>query len=296
MRHSDLKDRMDFDHVVSILPGGRIEDGPDGIHAPDLFCTDEEDYVREAEREGWSLLSGYTGQYGYSGVLLHSSEFIGGGLAEHILTNPGLYVAMVAECDPEECGCGWEEECECQSEEECTCACTCETEPAGWAVAFRPMIRPSGAYRCPCCGDDFYGTAYVCDECDGSGCEQTFNGSGEVGFWECDRTDTDDIPEITPADAGTWLDGSQGWHNSYRVVDRAESYGFTVPPEYTAALADYRENGPSASEDSWEAMCGHGELSDMATDYLQERAPEGYIFEWDMGEFSLIPESEADRF
>ena len=104
------------------------------------------------------------------------------------------------------------------------------------------------------------------------------------------------IPTITPDDAGTWLSGHMGWHNTYRVVDRAESYGFTVPPEYAEALADFRENGHSASEDVWEAINGQGELSDMATDYLQERAPEGYVFLWDAGEFSLVTESEAEMF
>lgn len=100
------------------------------------------------------------------------------------------------------------------------------------------------------------------------------------------------IPEITPDDAGTWLDGCHGWHNAYRVVDRATDYGFVIPPEYVDALADYRVNGPGASEGNWEAMIGQGELSDMATDYLQERAPAGYAFVWDCGEFSLIRECQ----
>lgn len=104
------------------------------------------------------------------------------------------------------------------------------------------------------------------------------------------------MAKITPADAGTWLDGHMGWHNAYRVIDRATEYGFVVPPEYADALDDYRENGTSATDDNWEAVNGHGELSDMATDYLQERAPEGYVFEWDCGEFSLIPESESGAF
>lgn len=97
-----------------------------------------------------------------------------------------------------------------------------------------------------------------------------------------------ELPKITAADAGCWLDGSQGWHNAYRVVDRAEGYGFTVPPEYATALYRYRTNGHGAHEDDWEAVNGQGELSDMATDYLQERAPEGFEFHWDAGELSLV--------
>lgn len=103
-------------------------------------------------------------------------------------------------------------------------------------------------------------------------------------------------PAITPDMAGCWLDGSMGWHNSYRVVDRATEYGFTVPTEYAYALADYRANGHECSEDNWETVCGQGGLTDMATDFLQERAPDGYVFEWGMGEFSLIPESESESF
>ena len=103
-----------------------------------------------------------------------------------------------------------------------------------------------------------------------------------------------DIPKITAAMTGTWLSGGMGWHNSYRVVDAAEGYGFVVPDEYREALADYRENGHGASEDNWEAVCGHGELADMATDHLNSVTQEGYVFVWDMGEFSLVSEADAE--
>lgn len=42
----------------------------------------------------WSLLTGFTGQHGYSGPGLHASEYIGGGLARHILDTPGLYTVF----------------------------------------------------------------------------------------------------------------------------------------------------------------------------------------------------------
>ncbi|MDJ0463084.1 hypothetical protein [Streptomyces sp. H27-C3] len=102
--------------------------------------------------------------------------------------------------------------------------------------------------------------------------------------------------KITAADAGCWLEGSQGWTNNHRVVDRAGSYGFVVPEEYEQALEDYRQNGPAASEDSWEAVVGQGELSDQATDYLQDRAPDDYEFVWDAGELSLMKSTEAEEF
>ena len=42
-------------------------------------------------------------------------------------------------------------------------------------------------------------------------------------------------------------------------------------------------------DDLWEAAV---ELSDKATDYLQSLAPEGYVFEWETGELSLVQEEE----
>ncbi len=101
---------------------------------------------------------------------------------------------------------------------------------------------------------------------------------------------------ISPSDAGCWLEGAQGWANNYRVVDwAAGTFGFTVPEEYKAALEDYRKNGPSASEDSWEAMVGQGGLSDQATDHLQKLAPDGFEFVWDAGELSLMRSDEAEE-
>lgn len=43
---------------------------------------------------GWELLTGFTCQYGYSGPGMHSSEYVGGGLAQHILDTPGLYTVL----------------------------------------------------------------------------------------------------------------------------------------------------------------------------------------------------------
>lgn len=98
---------------------------------------------------------------------------------------------------------------------------------------------------------------------------------------------------IMPDDAGTWLEGAQGWRNPYRVVDRAELYGFVVPDEYADALRRYRESdldGLTEDEiiDIGEAITGHGELSDKATEFLDLRAPAGFEFLWDAGELSLV--------
>jgi hypothetical protein len=73
-----------------------LDDGAPGApHFPDelVAITDGEGYRtadtdpdlhRQARAAGWELVTGYTGQYGYAGPVFHSSEYIGGGLADLI--------------------------------------------------------------------------------------------------------------------------------------------------------------------------------------------------------------------
>lgn len=82
-----LDQRMDFDHVIHVDADGNVTDAWT-VYAPDLY--DNEIYASE-----WALLDGFSGQYGYSGPMMHSSEFVGGGLERHILENPGYYVTLV---------------------------------------------------------------------------------------------------------------------------------------------------------------------------------------------------------
>lgn len=96
---------------------------------------------------------------------------------------------------------------------------------------------------------------------------------------------------ITPDMAGCWLEGSQGWTNTYRVVDRAQEYGFEITEEEREALDSYSQD-PDADELAWETVEGQGGLSDQATEYLQLLAPAGYVFVWDAGELSLVVESD----
>jgi len=87
-----LNDVMEFDHVIQVHPDGTVTE-PD-IYAPELHDGEVS--------PGWSLLNGYSGQYGYSGPIMHPSEFIGGGMARDILAEPGIYVALVAYRTPED--------------------------------------------------------------------------------------------------------------------------------------------------------------------------------------------------
>lgn len=100
-------------------------------------------------------------------------------------------------------------------------------------------------------------------------------------------------PAITPDDAGVWLDGRYGWHNAYRVIERAGDYGFVVPDEYSEALLRFIVN-IDVSDTDHEAITGHGELSDMATDHLNDLAPDGYSFVWNAGELSLMSNADAE--
>jgi hypothetical protein len=126
----NLNEVMEFDHVIEVKADGTVEDSSESPYL-DLryYLTDPETGLWEPDftlPEGWQLMTGYTGQYGYNGPVMHSSEFIGGRMARDILETPGLYVALIVESD---CG---------NTEEHCTEEDGCQCEADGWAVAFKP--------------------------------------------------------------------------------------------------------------------------------------------------------------
>lgn len=93
---------MEFDHVIRVRKDGwatLIEDEP-GVYAPEVHYqgdgSDDDDLWVSS---GWELLNGYSGQYGYRGPVMHSSEFIGGRMELDILAEPGVYVSVVVTCD-----------------------------------------------------------------------------------------------------------------------------------------------------------------------------------------------------
>lgn len=109
---------MEFDHIIEVYPDGTVGH-PQGVYAPNVHVDLDEDGQAHEEPypddTSWSLLSGWTGQYGYHGAQMHSSEFIGGALAAHILETPGLWVAV-------------------------TVSPTDDSEPDGWALAYRAEV------------------------------------------------------------------------------------------------------------------------------------------------------------
>jgi hypothetical protein len=63
-----------------------------------LLTLDGADLRDQATRQGWELLDGYSGQYGYGGPIMHPSEYVGGDLERDILAEPGVYVVTTVAC------------------------------------------------------------------------------------------------------------------------------------------------------------------------------------------------------
>jgi len=143
---------MEFDHVIRVNVDGTVSDSPlDPYFDLHVVEVTEGHWVDEFSiPEGWDLLRGYTGQYSYSGPVMHQSEYIGGRMAEHILGTPGDYVALVVESEDlhdwrpanEHNGDGSAEWCracgDVQDADNKDSLCH-GGEPAGWAVAFKPL-------------------------------------------------------------------------------------------------------------------------------------------------------------
>ena len=91
-----LNEAMEFDSVIYSHGDGTISDAY-SMRGPYVHIAEQEDgeWVEETLGEPWELLSGLSGQYGYSGPHMHASEYIGGGLARHILETAGFYVVTV---------------------------------------------------------------------------------------------------------------------------------------------------------------------------------------------------------
>lgn len=111
----DLHDVMEFGHVIAVYPDGTVADAPTSLYAPECYWNGFSDGQHIESGTGWELLDGFSGQQGYSGPIMHASEYIGGGLADYIREHPGYYVSVVCDDldDPD--------------------------SPAGWAIAYRPL-------------------------------------------------------------------------------------------------------------------------------------------------------------
>ena len=94
-----LNAEMEFDHIIYSHGDGTVSDVNPyvSLWGPDVYVCEQEDgtWTEDVEGDPWTLLTGFSGQYGYDGPMMHASEYIGGGLARHILETPGFYTAVV---------------------------------------------------------------------------------------------------------------------------------------------------------------------------------------------------------
>ena len=79
---------LDFDTVFRLADGELIE--VNDQYAPSVYNDPADDVYLDDSR--WACFTGFTGQYGYNGAVMHSSELVGTGIAQHIAD-------YAAECD-----------------------------------------------------------------------------------------------------------------------------------------------------------------------------------------------------
>src|SRR5690606_17743804 len=90
-----LDEMMSLDGtVVQVLPGGTFRRFPGSVYEPEFQMGTDDDgqilkvhdaaMIEEIAGQGWTVETGWSGQYSYSGPVMHESEYIGGSLADHI--------------------------------------------------------------------------------------------------------------------------------------------------------------------------------------------------------------------
>lgn len=101
----NLNSLVEFDSAFIVTPEG-IESAH-GVYVPAVQNADVGDIYIESTK--WEALTGYTGQHGYNGAVLHSSEYLGGGLARDILEDVGgIYaITTVEDLEDPENPVGW---------------------------------------------------------------------------------------------------------------------------------------------------------------------------------------------
>ncbi|MET7984588.1 hypothetical protein [Streptomyces sp. NPDC005281] len=127
----DLNAMMGFDHVILVRENGAVEDAR-GVYGPEVHCEyagafEDAQILEEHDRamseyirgQGWELETGWSGQYLYSGPIMHPSEYIGGAISDHIRETPGYWVALVVEIHPEDEN--------------------ADPESVGWALAYKEV-------------------------------------------------------------------------------------------------------------------------------------------------------------
>ena len=93
-----LDNSIEFDSAFIVLPNGEYSET--GEYVPNVYNDAETDVIIESSE--WEALTGYTGQYGYNGAVLHSSEYFGGGLLKDVSEDLGGVYALTVVYDLED--------------------------------------------------------------------------------------------------------------------------------------------------------------------------------------------------
>jgi hypothetical protein len=96
---TELNSFVEFDAPFRVMPDGSVDNSLPNVYAPSVYgYGDADGQVTEREtidgREDWEFVDGFSGQYGYSGPVMHPSEFLGGGMARYVLETPGIYCVV----------------------------------------------------------------------------------------------------------------------------------------------------------------------------------------------------------
>lgn len=107
----ELDRAIEFDAPFRVYSDGTVDpmvrDAPMGPRFY-IYETGDGTYADDIQGDPWEVETGWTGQYGYNGAIMHPSEYIGGGLARHILSAPGLWVVTeVIDLEDTEALVGW---------------------------------------------------------------------------------------------------------------------------------------------------------------------------------------------
>lgn len=111
----DAVQRVEFDSPFRITDAYDVERAEDVAYTPTVEHDDEDDILIDgvpASDSEWWAISGMTGQYGYNGAVMHSSEYISGGMAEALYRlrdgdSRMVFVVTTVETDDPERPAGW---------------------------------------------------------------------------------------------------------------------------------------------------------------------------------------------
>lgn len=96
MRPNDV----DFDVAFQVDKDAQVSTSGDPVPSVWHVSGAQSPHDIRIDGEGWTALTGYTGQYAYRGAVMHPSEFMGGRLEQDVLAQPGVY-ALTVVYDPD---------------------------------------------------------------------------------------------------------------------------------------------------------------------------------------------------